>query len=395
MNLKKQLACIYTSDFFSGLRITDAVWVALLAARGFSLLEIGLAESVYHIVSLLFEVPSGMAADLLGRKKTLVCGGVLVVTANLLMAFAPNLFFICLAMGLNAFAATLHSGTSTALVYDSLKQADRTADYIKVSANSSQISMAANAFGSLASTLEPFLQFTGFYLLSALFEGISAFANVLMAEPVVTEAQASREQQTSRDLPRLFAQLVRDSLHALRTCPLAVKLIVSSAVISIPSYLTKMFLQQRLMELGWPTALLFVPMLLGGFACIVGAEIARRLKPHSLTRFYAACALLCGFGTLLVGLAPAWGSIGGMMLVQGILEIYLLHESQRLNDVLPSDQRATLISVDSMMYSVLMIPASPLLGWVGDWFGQAGAGLVLLGVLVGASGAIALKKRSA
>ena len=35
MNLKKQLACIYTNNFFSGLRITDAVWVALLAARGF------------------------------------------------------------------------------------------------------------------------------------------------------------------------------------------------------------------------------------------------------------------------------------------------------------------------------------------------------------------------
>ena len=32
LNLKKQLACIYTADFFSGLRITDAVWVALLAA---------------------------------------------------------------------------------------------------------------------------------------------------------------------------------------------------------------------------------------------------------------------------------------------------------------------------------------------------------------------------
>ena len=39
MNLKKQLACIYTNNFFSGLRITDAVWVALLAARGFSLWE--------------------------------------------------------------------------------------------------------------------------------------------------------------------------------------------------------------------------------------------------------------------------------------------------------------------------------------------------------------------
>ena len=72
MNLKKQLACIYTNNFFSGLRITDAVWVALLAARGFSLWEIGIAESVFHMVSLTFEVPSGMAADLLGRRKTLV-----------------------------------------------------------------------------------------------------------------------------------------------------------------------------------------------------------------------------------------------------------------------------------------------------------------------------------
>ena len=36
LNLKKQLACIYTNNFFSGLRITDAVWVALLAARAFA-----------------------------------------------------------------------------------------------------------------------------------------------------------------------------------------------------------------------------------------------------------------------------------------------------------------------------------------------------------------------
>ena len=69
MNLKKQLACLYTNYFFTGLRITDAVWVALLAARGFSLWEIGFAESVFHIISLLCEVPSGMADDLLGRKK--------------------------------------------------------------------------------------------------------------------------------------------------------------------------------------------------------------------------------------------------------------------------------------------------------------------------------------
>lgn len=393
LNLKKQLACIYTSDFFSGLRITDAVWVALLAARGFSLWEIGLAESVYHIVSLFCEVPSGMAADLLGRRKTLLSGGVLTVTCNLLMAFAPNLFTICLAMGLNALAMTMFSGTFTALVYDSLKTEGREDEYIQVSANSSQISMLANAIGSLASLLKRFLGFAGFYLLSAAFGGISALANLLLAEPIVTAAQANREKHPLRTLPEQFRQLVRDSLHVLHTCPMAGKLIASSALISVPSYLTKMFLQQRLVELGWPTELLFLPLLLGGLACVAGTEVGRRVRCRSMRRLYSACALLCGVGTLLVGAAPAWGGILGMMLVQGVLEVYLLHESQKLNDAIPSDQRATLISVDGMAYSLLMIPASPLVGAVGDAFGQAGAGLALLGGAIMLSGVALLGKK--
>lgn len=393
LNLKKQLACIYTSDLFSGLRITDAVWVALLAARGFSLWEIGLAESVYHIVSLFCEVPSGMAADLLGRRKTLLSGGVLTVTCNLLMAFAPNLFTICLAMGLNALAMTMFSGTFTALVYDSLKTEGREDEYIQVSANSSQISMLANAIGSLASLLKRFLGFAGFYLLSAAFEGVSTAALALMEEPIVTESQASREKHPLHALPEQFRQLVRDSLHVLHTCPMAVKLIASSALISVPSYLTKMFLQQRLVELGWPTELLFLPLLLGGLACVAGTEIGRRVRCRSMRRLYTACALLCGVGTLLVGTAPAWGGILGMMLVQGVLEVYLLHESQKLNDAIPSDQRATLISVDGMAYSLLMIPASPLVGAVGDAFGQAGAGLALLGGVIVLSGVALLGKK--
>ena len=393
LNLKQQLRCIYISDFFSGLRITDAVWVALLAARGFSLWEIGLAESVYHIVSLFCEVPSGMAADLLGRKKTLLSGGVLTVTCNLLMAFASDLFTICFAMGLNALAMTMFSGTFTALVYDSLKTEGREDEYIQVSANSSQISMLANAIGSLASLLKRFLGFAGFYLLSAAFEGVSTAALALMEEPIVTKAQASRGKQTLRALPGQFTKLARNSLSILRTTPLAAKLIVSSAVVSVPSYLTKMFLQQRLVELGWPTELLFLPLLLGGLACVAGTEIGRRVRCRSMRRLYTACALLCGVGTLLVGAAPAWVGILGMMLVQGVLEVYLLHESQKLNDAIPSDQRATLISVDGMAYSLLMIPASPLVGAVGDALGQAGAGLTVLGILVAASALRAVSRR--
>jgi len=134
-------------------------------------------------------------------------------------------------------------------------------------------------------------------------------------------------------------------------------------------------------------------LLLGGAACVTGTEIGRRVHPHTLRQFYTVCALLVGGGTFLVGAAPAWGGILGMMLVQGVLEVWLLHADQRLNALISSDQRATLISVDSMAYSILMIPASPFVGAVGDLFGQAGAGLALLGVLTAASGAAVLAKR--
>ena len=394
MNLNKQLVCLYTNHFFSGLRITDAVWVALLAARGFSLWEIGFAEGVFHIVSLLCEVPSGMAADLLGRKKTLVAGGVCITCSNLLMAFAPNLFFVCLAMGLGALANAMFSGTTSALTYDSLKQCGRTDDYLKVSANCSQIFTLANAVGSLASALERFLRFSGFYLFSAALEAVGTAASALLTEPIVTETQAARGKPSLRALPGQFVQLMKDSARALRAAPLAARLIVSSAVISVPTYLTKMFVQQRLVELGWPTALLFLPLLLSGLASVLGTEVGRRMRPRSLRRFYAVCALLCGGGCVLVGAAPALGCIAGCMLVQGALEVWLLHEDRLLNDAIPSDQRATLISVDSMAYSLLMIPASPLVGAVGDAFGQAGAGLAALGVCVAASGALALYRKA-
>ena len=120
--------------------------------------------------------------------------------------------------------------------------------------------------------------------------------------------------------------------------------------------------------------------------------LGHRLHPKRLRALYFGCALLVGTGTLLAGAAPALLSAAGPVLVQGALSVWFLHSMQRLNDAIPSDRRATLISVDSMAYSLLMIPASPLVGLVGDLADQAGAGLCVLGALVVVSGLAAAHK---
>ena len=151
-------------------------------------------------------------------------------------------------------------------------------------------------------------------------------------------------------------------------------------------YLSDFFSGLRITDAVW------VALLLSGLASVLGTELGRRVQLHSLRQFYTFCALLCGIGCFCVGAAPALAGLLGCMLVDGVLGAWLLHEDRLLNDAIPSDQRATLISVDSMAYSLLMIPASPLVGAIGDFFGQAGAGLILLGAVVALSGLIVQKK---
>ena len=106
MNIQTQLRKLNTFGFFACLRIPDTVWVVFLIGRGFSLWQIGLAEALFHVVSLLCEIPSGMAADLMGRRRSLAAAGVCGLVSALLMACSTSFFGVCLSMVFPPLPAT-------------------------------------------------------------------------------------------------------------------------------------------------------------------------------------------------------------------------------------------------------------------------------------------------
>ena len=98
---------------------------------------------------------------------------------------------------------------------------------------------------------------------------------------------------------------------------------------------------------------------LGG---VTGARLALPLSRLP----YRAAGLLCGLGTLAGLLLPLSGSVlqmaaGGFLAVVCDDAFQTLTDA-RLNNRFPSDQRATLISVSSMCFSLVMIALSPLAG---------------------------------
>lgn len=380
MDINRQKRRLYIFSFASCLRITDAVWVVLLVSRGCDLWQIGLAEGIFHCVSLVCEIPSGMAADLLGRRLTLAVSGLLGAASALAMAFSGGFAGVCLAMALSALSYNFISGTQEAIIYDSLLAAGKKEEFLRVNANCQQFENLGQALSDLASFLSAVLSFTGYYLTDAGISLVRTAAALGLREPAATEKQAARTARPFARLGPRMAEHAHTAADFLRGNPAAARLILADSLLAVPGYLTVMYLQQRLSELGFPQAWLGVPVLLISLGRMAGTAAGARLRPRSLLGLMAGCGAVIALGTAAAGLGGSAAlAAGGAIAAAAAMDAWYLHVQRRLNDMYPSDQRATLVSVNSMTYSVLMIAASPLTGRISDAAGSAGAGLAALG----------------
>ncbi len=390
MNIKQQLRRLNAFGFFACLRITDAVWVVFLIGRGFSLWQVGLAEGVFHAVSLLCEIPSGMAADLIGRRRCLALSGLCGLVSALLMVLCRGFSGVCASMVFSALSCSFISGSDEALLYDSLLETGREQSFLAASAHYSRLQQAGTMLSNAASLLARVMGFIGFYCLDAGICSLRILAAWSLSEPAVTAAQALRQQHPLRDLGSRFRQHIRTVSEFLRKHPRAAALMLADGIINLPGYLTLMFLQQRLHELGVAAMWLGIPVMCIGLARMAGTAIGEKLRPKGLRCLYAGSAILVGAGTICAGIAPLFPAVAGAMLAAGAMDAWILHLQKHLNELFPSDQRATLVSVDMMAYSVLMVAAAPVTGWLGDSTGMSGAGLLMMGTVIELTGILIL-----
>ena len=380
MKIRMQIAGLYALKFLTAFGLAQAVWVALLAQRGFSLTQIGAAEGFFHLVSFLCEVPSGMAADLLGRRRTLTAACLVRALGALYMASTGGFAGVLCAMGLNAFSYNLLSGTREAITYDSLLQANRAGEYEKVAARQSGIYRTTAALCALSTPLTALIGWRCAYLADGAAALLAAGSTVLLKEPVSGDGAPGGGE------PRVWRRLrlqrhIAQSIGFLRQNPLAACKMLADGATGCCAALGVMLLQQHMAQLGLGTGGLGFPLLLISMCGAFGAAFA----PHIRLSFFHA-AVLCFFGAgAAVSLAGApflpAAVLGGVMAAfwEGVMEI---KTSARLNRDFPSGQRATLVSVQSMCYSMLMLPVSPLAGSFCQWFGT-GAGIMALGVSFG------------
>jgi len=198
----------YLYVLLSNTSLSEAIWMLYLAWRGLTLLQIGLVESVFHVTSLVMEVPTGIVADRFGRRTSRLLSRVMALIGTLLMIASRSFWGYALAFVFVALGYNLESGAGDALVYDSLVQAGRQDGYLRVKGRQEVAYQAAAIVSLVASGIVATFDYLLAYWLALGIHALSFGLALTFVEPDVGRPGAAANR-------RGLVFHVADSLRAL------------------------------------------------------------------------------------------------------------------------------------------------------------------------------------
>jgi MFS family permease len=118
--VEKNITKVYIFTFLRSLIFVGPIMVLFVQSRSLDFKDFMLLQSLFAIATFLFEIPTGVLSDRLGRKKSIIFGSVFLFLGHIAFTYAHS--FIAFLTGEMFFAigfAAL-SGTVDAFVYDTL-----------------------------------------------------------------------------------------------------------------------------------------------------------------------------------------------------------------------------------------------------------------------------------
>jgi MFS family permease len=351
---------------------------------GLSNVEAFAANAFYTIGLAVFELPTGMVADTWGRKTSFLLGAAVQLLGNLLYVgmwyFHAPFWGWAIASVILGLGFTFFSGSLDAWLVDSLKATDYDGDLDPIFAKGQMINGAAMLLGTVAGGY--IAQLTSFgvpYLVRAglqLVSFIVAFA--IMREIAFTP---SKERFTTQ-IKELGRAAVKYGLanRPVRWTLLAAPFYMGTGIYGFYAaqpYLLELFGNNKAIGIaGIAAAGIAGTQVVGGFAV---PYILKRFKRR--THILITCALLTVVALAAIGLIQNFYVVVGLLLVWAMAYAASIPVRQAyLNSLIPSAQRATVLSFDSMVESCGGVAFQPVLGRVADTTGYAASYLVSAGI---------------
>ena len=359
MKYKKNILLDYLHTFVRNFNVTHGIWLLFLAYKGFNLFEIGIFETVFHVTSLAMEVPTGMIADLYGRKFSRVLGIASYIIYAVIMIYSANFVVIIIGFIFCGLSFTFESGSGEALVYDSLLQMKKEDDFMKINGRKEVIYNIASGLSLFIGGYIAMISFGLTFQITALIYVLAFVVIMFMKETPM------KNKVKHKSFKELMSSHYIESTKVVFQNKRLLFLIIIGAMMTAPITSMFMYFQNHLFSLDYTLfeigAVLTLHSVFAAAGGIMAYKLERKYKEKKILIFIPLFMII-SFWLILVD-----SIIFIPFVILGFLDsVFYVVLGDYINRVIPSETRATALSFSGLAFSLIMIIIFPIIGLLGE-----------------------------
>ena len=373
-NYYKNIIVNYIFTFTRNLNVTHGIWMLYLASKGLSLFEIGLLEGVFHVTSMLMETPTGAVADIFGRKTSRIVGTVLAAVSGGVMIISTGFWGFAAGFIVSAISYNFESGANEALVYDSLLVEKKESIYMKIAGRTEVVFQATGIAALIIGGAVGGIKFEWAYYLAIILSVVSLFTGLFFKEPPV------QHEVTKAGFFKAMKNQYTGSFHAVKSSGRLLYLILFTSLLCSSVTLTFFYMQLSWENAGLSVLNIGIYLAASSLAAAAGAMLAARLeKKLGEAKILKTAPFIVAAGIALMYFT-GWALVP-FCVINFVEAVIFVATRDYINKSITSDRRATVLSFESLMFSLVMILTFPLFGYLSDSIGMD-ISFVLLGGLM-------------
>jgi MFS family permease len=357
--------------FFGALAFTLSM-VYYVRDVGLNPLEMVLVGTTLELACFLFEVPTGIVADLYSRRLSVTIGFALIGAGILLQGLVPTFAAILIAQVLWGIGYTFTSGADQAWITDEIG-ADRAGRVFVRS--SQQIGMVATIAGTVSAGALGLLSLP----LPMTVSGAGMILVALALALFMREDNFHRTPTAERETFRQMADTFKHGLAVARRRRVVRTLVVISLISGLSSEAFDRLWSVKLLTFDFPTAFgtsdpafwFTVFALIGTLLSLIASLVLNKVSPERVSAAHPN-GVLAVLALFQVGAVVAFALMDHLWLALAAVWINGIAgrlawpiESAWLNRTIESRSRATVISMVSQANAIGQVVGGPPLGAIG------------------------------
>ncbi|MEO8538344.1 MAG: MFS transporter [bacterium] len=347
----------YTFMFLMETGFWFGIWIKYLTVgRGLELRYILLMDLPFWLMVAVLEAPFGALADRVGHSRVLALGAGVYALTIAGFGFTTNYWMLFADYMLWSVAMACRSGADQALLFDSLKQGGVEERFSRIVGRGFAISIAAGMTGVILG---------GFIAAST---SLAFTVKVSFVGPVIAMfvALAMVEPHVEHERPHYLENLRRGFSFAWHTPQVRYTVLLGSTVM-MAAFAPVILMQPFLIKHDVATSLFGVYQAPLRLAAVVAAILAHRAaaRTGAPKMFALSCiGMVIAFaGLSAVDRIGVFALFAVPALIQGFMRPTI---DTYINQHTPSETRATVLSVSSLVLSVQVAFFEPIVGFITD-----------------------------